>query len=135
MIKAFIAKFYETVILIMAVFLLLTLSGLGVQTWRANHWEAKYQGADAECVERINKVNTAYQTAIDAWRSTVFIVENELEAERNNIKIQFRDIKYETQKVATERIYTDCKLNDAGMSVAESARIAANTRKSVNAVQ
>ena len=135
MIKAFIAKFYETVILIMAVFLLLTLTGLGVQTWRVSHWQTKYQGADAECVERINKVNTAYQTAIDAWRATVFIVENELEAERNNIKIQFRDIKYETQKVITERIYSDCKLNDAGMSVAESARITANTRKSVNAVQ
>lgn len=135
LIQAFIAKFYQAVIIVMAVFLLLSFVGLGVQTWRVNHWKDKAENADAECVERINKVNTAYQTAIDAWRATVFIVENNLEAERNNIKIQFRDIKHETQKVTTERIYSDCKLDDAGMSVAESARIAANTRKSLNTVQ
>ena len=93
------------------------------------HLNNKLDAADAACVERINKVNDAYQSAMDAWRAKVFIVENELEAERNNIKIEFRDIKHETQKVITERIYTECKLTDGGMSVAEKARIAANTRK------
>ncbi len=113
----------------MAVFLLLALIGFGVQTWRASHWKAKFNSADAACVERINKVNSAYQSTIDAWRAKVFIVENELEVERNNIKVEFRDIKHETQKVTTNIIYRDCKLDDAGMSIAERARIAANTRK------
>lgn len=127
MIKAFIAKFYEAVIVFLAAFLLLTLIGFSVQTWRANHWKEKFAGADVACIDRINKVNKAYQDALDAWKAKVFIVENELEAERNNIKIQFRDIKHETEKVITERIYSECKLDDAGMRIAEAARIAANT--------
>ena len=127
MIKAFIAKFYEAVIIFLAAFLLLVLIGLGVQTWRASHWKEKFAAADVACIERINKVNQAYQDALDTWKVKVFIVENELEAERNNIKIQFRDIKHETEKVITERIYSECKLDDAGMRIAEAARIAANT--------
>ncbi|WP_347461010.1 hypothetical protein ABEF79_06125 [Acinetobacter sp. ANC 7454] len=127
MLQAFIAKFYEAVIIFLAAFLLLVLIGFGVQTWRANHWKEKFSGADAACVERINKVNQAYQDALDSWKAKVFIVENELEAERNNIKTQFRDIKHETEKVITERIYTECKLDDVGMRIAEAARIAANT--------
>lgn len=127
MIKAFIAKFYEAVIVFLAAFLLLVLIGLGVQTWRALHWKEKFSAADVACVERINKVNQAYQDALDTWKAKVFIVENELEAERNNIKIQFRDIKHETEKVITERVYSECKLDDAGMRIAEAARIAANT--------
>lgn len=134
MLQTFIAKFYEAVIIVLTAFLLLVLIGFGVQTWRASHWKAKFNSADAACVDRINKVNGAYQSAIDAWRAKVFIVENELESERNNIKVEFRDIKHETQKVITNTIYSDCKLDDAGMSVAESARVAANTRKSVSAV-
>lgn len=127
MIKAFIAKFYEAVIIFLTAFLLLTLIGLGVQTWRASHWKEKFAVADVTCIERINKVNKAYQDALDAWKVKVFIIENELEAERNNIKIQFRDIKHETEKVITKRVYSECKLTDDGMRIAEAARIAANS--------
>ena len=94
----------------------------------------KLKVADAECAERINKANDAYQGAINAWRTKVASVETELEAERQNIKIQFRDIKHETQKVITQRIYTDCMLDDDGMSIAEAARIAANSRKHAGAM-
>lgn len=128
-IQTFLAKFYEAVIICLAAFLLLALIGFGVQTWRVSHWQGKFNGADAQCVKRINRVNDAYHAALDNWRAKVFIVENELEAERNNIKIQFRDIKHETQKIISSTAYRDCKLDDAGMSNAESARIAANTRK------
>ena len=99
-----------------------------------NHLSGKLKVADAECAERINKVNDAYQGAINAWRTKVSTVETELEAERQNIKIQFRDIKHETQKVITQRIYTDCKLDDDGMRIAEAARIAANSRKHAGAM-
>ena len=113
-----------------AVFFFLWLGQLAY----TNHLSGKLKVADAECVERINKVNDAYQGAINAWRTKVSSVETELEAERQNIKIQFRDIKHETQKVITQRIYTDCKLDDDGMSIAESARIAANSRKPAGAM-
>ena len=99
-----------------------------------NHLSGKLKVADTKCAERINKVNDAYQGAINAWRTKVSTVETELEAERQNIKIQFRDIKHETQKVITQRIYTDCKLDDDGMRIAEAARIAANSRKHAGAM-
>ena len=100
----------------------------------SNYLSSKLKDADAECAERINKVNDAYQGAINAWRTKVSTVKTELEAERQNIKIQFRDIKYETQKVITQRIYTDCKLTDDGMRIAEAARIAANSSKHAGAM-
>ena len=100
-----------------------------------NHLSSKLKVADAECAERINKVNDAYQGAINVWRTKVSSVETEIEAERQNIKIQFRDIKHEAQKVITQRIYTDCKLTDDGMRIAEAARIAANSRKPAGAMR
>lgn len=48
MIKAFIAKFYEAVIIILTAFLLLVLIGLGVQTWRASTWQKYYDTLDAK---------------------------------------------------------------------------------------
>ncbi len=113
-----------------AVFFFLWLGQLAY----TNHLSGKLKVADAKCAERINKVNDAYQGAINAWRTKVSTVETELETERQNIKIQFRDIKHETQKVITQRIYTDCKLTDDGMRIAEAARIAANSRKPAGAM-
>ena len=48
MIKAFIAKFYEAVIIFLAAFLLLVLIGLCVQTWRASTWQKYYDTLDAK---------------------------------------------------------------------------------------
>jgi hypothetical protein len=48
MIKAFIAKFYEAVIIFLAAFLLLVLICLGVQTWRASTWQKYYDTLDAK---------------------------------------------------------------------------------------
>lgn len=48
MIKAFIAKFYEAVIIFLAAFLLLALISLGVQTWRALTWQKYYDTLDAK---------------------------------------------------------------------------------------
>lgn len=48
MIKAFIAKFYEAVIIFLAAFLLLTLIGFGVQTWRVSSWQDDYALLDSK---------------------------------------------------------------------------------------
>ena len=41
-IQAFLAKFYEAVIIFLAVFLLLALIGFGVQTWWVSSWQDDY---------------------------------------------------------------------------------------------
>lgn len=48
MIKAFIAKFYEAVIIFLAAFLLLVLIGFGVQTWRVSSWQDDYSLLDSK---------------------------------------------------------------------------------------
>ena len=48
MIQAFIAKFYEAVIISLAAFLLLALIGFGVQTWRVSSWQDDYASLDAK---------------------------------------------------------------------------------------
>ena len=84
---------------------------------------AKYEKQIAEGKE-------AQRIALEKVNEELFIVSNELEAEKQNIKTEFRDIKHENQKIITNTIYRDCKLDDAGMRNAEQARVTANTRKS-----
>lgn len=48
MIKAFISKFYEAVIIFLAAFLLLVLIGLGVQTWRLSGLQDDYALLDSK---------------------------------------------------------------------------------------
>lgn len=74
MIKAFIAKFYEAVIIFLMAFLLLTLIGLGVQTWRASIWQkyydtldAKYQTDLAKAEALTEKVKTDALTKEKQW--------------------------------------------------------------------
>ena len=42
MMQTFLAKFYETVIIILTVFFLLAFSALGVQSWRVYHFKSEY---------------------------------------------------------------------------------------------
>ena len=84
---------------------------------------AKYEKQIAEDKE-------AQRIALEKVNEELFSVSNELEAEKQNIKTEFRDIKHENQKIITNTIYRDCQLDDAGMRNAEQARITANTRKS-----
>ncbi|WEE41019.1 hypothetical protein [Acinetobacter sp. TAC-1] len=48
MMQAFLAKFYETVIIAMAVFLLLVITALGIQSWRVNHFKSEFTLLDAK---------------------------------------------------------------------------------------
>ena len=48
LITGFITKFYEAVIIFLAVFLLLALIGFGVQTWRVSSWQDEYALLDSK---------------------------------------------------------------------------------------
>ena len=83
---------------------------------------AKYEKQIAEDKE-------AHRKALEKVNEELFVVSNELEAERNNIKIEFRDIRHETQKIITDRIYIDCKFTNDGLRNAQNAINTANTSK------
>lgn len=48
MIRVFLAKFYEAVIITLAAFLLPALIGFGVQTWRVSSWQDDYALLDSK---------------------------------------------------------------------------------------
>ena len=88
--QAFLAKFYETVIIAMAVFLLLAFTVLGVQSWRVYHFKSEYtllnakyktEVAEAKALAEQAKASTALQEK--QWS------EQQLKAEQNyNAKIK-----------------------------------------------
>lgn len=48
LIQGIVTKFYEAIIITLMVFLLLALLWGGFKTWQSNHWQTKYEGADAK---------------------------------------------------------------------------------------
>ncbi|KAF1025712.1 MAG: hypothetical protein GAK29_01776 [Acinetobacter bereziniae] len=88
--QAFLAKFYETVIIAMAVFLLLAITTAGVQSWRVNHFkseyillDAKYKTEVAEAKALAEKAKASAALKEKQWS------EQQLKAEQNyNAKIK-----------------------------------------------
>jgi hypothetical protein len=80
--------------------------------------------------KQIAEDKEAQRIALEKVNEELFIVSVELEAERNNIKTKFRDIKHETQKIITNTIYSSCKLTADGLHIAKTAINTANTSKS-----
>lgn len=54
-------------------------------------------------------------------------ISSDLEAEKQKIKIEFREIKHETTKIVDRPIYRKCKFDDDGLRVANKAIISANS--------
>lgn len=90
MIKAFIAKFYEAVIIFLSAFLLLVLIGLGVQTWRASTWQKYYDTLDAKYQTDLAKAEALTEKA----KAEAIAIENKWSAKLLTAEIQHReDIK------------------------------------------
>lgn len=87
---AFLAKFYEAVIIALAAFLLLVVIGLGIQSWRVNHYQAEYTLLDAKFKIEVAEANAATENAIaDAAVKEKLMAQKLLDAERNyNVQIQ-----------------------------------------------
>lgn len=91
MIKAFIAKFYEAVIIFLAAFLLLVLIGLGVQTWRASTWQKYYDTLDAKYQTDLAKAEALTEKA----KANALAKEKQWSEKLLNAEIQHReDIKH-----------------------------------------
>ncbi len=88
--QAFLAKFYETVIITIAVFLLLTVSVLGIQSLRVNHFKSEYTLLNAKYKTEIAvaKALTEQAKATAAIKERQWS-EQQLKAEQNyNAKIK-----------------------------------------------
>ncbi|MFW1755985.1 hypothetical protein [Acinetobacter guillouiae] len=90
MIQSFLAKFYETVIIAMAVFLLLAITALGIQSWRVNHFKSEYTLLNAKYKTEVAESKAlAEQAKASAALKEKQWSEQQLKAEQNyNAKIK-----------------------------------------------
>ena len=88
--QAFLAKFYETVIIAMAVFLLLAITALGIQSWRVNHFKSEYTLLNAKYKTEVAEAKAiAQQAKASAALKERQWSEQQLKAEQNyNAKIK-----------------------------------------------
>jgi hypothetical protein len=88
--QAFLAKFYETVIITLAVFLLLAITALGVQSWRVYHFKSEYTLLNAKYKTGIAEGKAlAEQAKASAALKEKQWSEQQLKAEQNyNAKIK-----------------------------------------------
>jgi len=120
MIRAFIAKFYEAVIIFLAAFLLLVLIGLGVQTWRASTWQKYYDTLDAKYQTDLAKAEALTEKAkVDALSKEKQWSEKLLKAEiqhREDIKHIIADSN--SAKSAIDRLSKQIDTASSRMSTA-----------------
>lgn len=88
--QIFLAKFYETVIIVMAVFLLLAITALGFQSWRVNHFKSEYILLNAKYKTEVAEAKAlAEQAKASAAIKEKQWSEQQLKAEQNyNAKIK-----------------------------------------------
>ncbi|WP_288497399.1 hypothetical protein [uncultured Acinetobacter sp.] len=90
MMQAFLAKFYETVIIAMAVFLLFVISALGIQSWRVYYFKSEYTLLNAKYKTEVAEAKAlAEQAKASAALKEKQWSEQQLKAEQNyNAKIK-----------------------------------------------
>lgn len=88
--QAFLAKFYETVIFTLAVFLLLAITAFGIQSWRVNHFKSEFTLLDAKYKTEVAEAKAmAEQAKASAALKEKQWAEQQLKAEQNyNAKIK-----------------------------------------------
>lgn len=90
MMQAFLAKFYETVIITLTVFLLLAITALGVQSWRVYHFKSEYTLLNAKYKTEVAEAKAlAQQAKASAALKEKQWSDQQLKAEQNyNAKIK-----------------------------------------------
>lgn len=140
MLQAFIAKFYEAVIIVLTAFLLIALLWGGFKTWQASHYKTKFENADAKHQLALNKEkqkhiddlaeiqrkqNESMQDILNAVNAAginyeTFRIEHEKVTETINNKLQ---------TVVTDALYKSICFNAGGVQLANEAKNGSGSAK------
>lgn len=122
MMQAFLAKFYETVIIAMAVFLLLAITALGIQSWRVNHFKSEYTLLNAKYKTEVAEARAlAEQAKATAALKEKQWSEQQLKAEQNyNAKI--KQIKSDADLAQSSADSLSKQLKIAGSRLSSSSK-------------
>lgn len=129
--QAFLAKFYEAVIVAMAVFLLLALIGLGVQSWRATHYKTQLENAELNCNQEKADIHTDYQAktikaakdyqeALAKQQSTINQLSSDYESKKAKYKVKVETVTREVQKIIDRPVYQQHCFDADGVSAINS---------------
>lgn len=116
LIQAFLAKFYQAVIITMAVFLLLSFIGLGAQTWRVNYWEAKAQKAKGDCYDKIQELELKRIEDLQTKQNEINKVSSDYESEKSKQKVRVETVTREVQTIVERPVYLNACFDDDGLS-------------------
>lgn len=76
------------------------------------------------------KIETESIKALAEKQNQINKISSDLEAEKQKIKIEFREIKHETTKIVDRPVYRECKFDADGLRIANKAIISANSSES-----
>ena len=120
MMQAFLAKFYETVIIILAVFLLLAITALGIQSWRVNHFKSEYTLLNAKYKTEVAEAKAlAEQAKASAAIKEKQWSEQQLKAEQNyNAKIKQIEFDSRLANASADSLSKQLKIANSRLSSA-----------------
>ena len=125
MMQAFLAKFYETVIIAMAVFLSLAITALGIQSLRVNHFKSEYTLLNAKYKTEIAvaKALTEQAKATAAIKEKQWS-EQQLNAEQNyNAKIKQIEFDSRLASASADSLSKQLKVANSRLSSASKETI------------
>jgi hypothetical protein len=123
--QAFLAKFYETVIITLAVFLLLAITALGIQSWRVNHFKSEFTLLDAKYKTEVAEAKAlAEQAKAFAALKEKQWSEQQLKAEQNyNAKIKQIESDSRLASASADSLSKQLKVANGRLSSASKATI------------
>ena len=126
MFQTFLAKFYESVIIFLAAFLLLVLIGLGVQSLRVAHYKTQLENAELKCNQEKADIHTdykdqadiaaqQYQKALAQQQSTINQLSSDYETEKAKYKVKVETVTKFVDKIVERDVYRNVCSDDDGL--------------------
>lgn len=133
LIIGFITKFYEAIIITLMVFLFLALCWGGFKTWQSNHWQTKFEGADAKYQLELNKEKQKYiddlteiQRQQNESMQEILTAVNAAGMNYETVRIEHEKItetlNRELQTIINDPIYRNNCFNANGVQLANQAK-------------
>lgn len=125
--SAFIAKFYEAIIIILMAFLLVACLFGGFKTWQSNHYKTQLENAELKCKQEKDAIHTKHQTeankAQKAYQEALLQQQqeiNQLSTDYEQAKAERKtEVEYRTrevQKIVDRPVYINNCADADGMS-------------------
>lgn len=125
--SAFIAKFYEAIIITLMAFLLAVGLFCGFKAWQAHHYKTQLDNAELKCKQEKDAIHTNYQTkankAQKAYQEALLQQQheiNQLSADYEQAKSERKtEVEYRTrevQKIIERPVYINTCADTDGMS-------------------